>query len=359
MIPCKNGPSRRRLGWTDSVYASAWLLMVMPGTTAAQEIAPWTEAVVSVRDIRATARLFVDVGGWHRTHAGALNRQELSYWGLPANANGRFARYCAPGVNTGCLRFVRFDGVPQRPIRLAARAWDTGGIYSIMVRSDNVEDLFAKAIALGWWAESEPIRFTYGTSDLRNVVLQGPHGINLAAYERLSPPFTAFPVGRISQAFNAMRMVRSRSVARDFFRELLGFQIVFDSARDFAEPARSNFGIPFNLTPQTPRAAAALQPVAGETGRVEVMQLEGFVGTEVGAHALPPNLGILSVRYPVRGLAALRQRLAARAAPMPYSSSGIPVPALGRVDLISLRDPDGGLTEFYEATTDTATEGNP
>ena len=80
-----------------------------------------------------------------------------------------------------------------------------------------------------------------------------------------------------------------------------------------------------------------------------MMQLEGFTGTEVGQHASPPNLGILSVRYPVKGLALLRERLTAKQADLPYAGTAVPVPALGRVDLLSLREPDGGLTEFYEA----------
>jgi hypothetical protein len=82
-----------------------------------------------------------------------------------------------------------------------------------MMRSDDLPALFDTAILAGWWAESPPIRFSFGGSDLRNVVLTGPHGINFAVYERLSPPFTAFPLGPISQGFNSMRMVASRPTA--------------------------------------------------------------------------------------------------------------------------------------------------
>ena len=217
-------------------------------------VQPWTEAVVSVEDIASAKRLFVELGDWHVTQQGKLDRSELDYWNLPNSVTGDYERVCAPKVHTGCIRFVTFKGIEQRPIRLAARAWDTGGIYSIMVRSDNVPALFDAAIKLGWWAESEPIRFTFGQSDLRNVVLTGPHGINIAVYERISPAFTAFPVGRISQGFNSMRMVKERPKARDFYRDLLGFSVVFDSANEAVEPARSNFGIPLNYTPSIKRA---------------------------------------------------------------------------------------------------------
>ena len=315
---------------------------------SAQTVAPWTEAVVSVENIGQTARLFREAGGWTMRQRGSVARAELDYWRLPKTANGSFERWCAPKVDTGCIRFVRWTGVTQRPIRRAARAWDTGGIYSIMVRSDNVPALFDAAIRLGWWAEAEPIRFTFGASDLRNVVLVGPHGINLAVYERLSPPFTAFPVGRISQAFNSMRMVRDKPAARAFYEGKLGFGVVFDSAREAPDPAFSNFGIPYNLTPRIKRSAVATVPVPGETGRIESMQIEGFTGRDLSEFAQPQNLGIVSVRYPVRGLTAYRAQLATRGVAATYSADGVSVGGLGKVDLFAVRDPDGNLTEFYE-----------
>jgi catechol 2,3-dioxygenase-like lactoylglutathione lyase family enzyme len=316
-------------------------------------IMPWTEAVVSVEDIPQAKRLFTEVGGWRTTHKGQVSRAELDYWKLPKTASAKFDRICAPKAVTGCIRFVQFAGVQQRPIRLAARAWDTGGIYSIMVRSDNVPALFDAAIKRGWWAESEPIRFTFGQSDLRNVVLTGPHGINIAVYERISPAFTAFPVGRISQGFNSMRMVKSRAVARDFYRDKLGFSVLFDSAVEPTEPAPSNFGIPLNYTPQIKRAAAALYPTPGETGRVEVMQLEGFDGARsFGEHASPPNLGIISVRYPVDFLNLLRGNLRKKGIE-PEFEGKFKSPGLlseKATPIFAVRDPDGNLTEFYELT---------
>jgi catechol 2,3-dioxygenase-like lactoylglutathione lyase family enzyme len=317
---------------------------------AAPAIEPWTEAVVSVEDIDEAKRLFVEVGDWRVTHKGKVARAELDYWKLPAKTDASFERICAPAVDTGCIRFVRFTGVEQRPIRLATRAWDTGGIYSIMIRSDNVPALFDAAIKLGWWAEAEPIRFTFGQSDLRNVVLVGPHGINLAVYERISPAFTAFPVGRISQGFNSMRMVRDKGLARDFYRDRLGFSLLFDSGFEPAEPTRSNFGIPLNYTPTIKRAAAALQPVAGETGRVEMMQIDGFTGGDVSAFANPPNLGIISVRYPVKDVGAYRASLEERGVAIAYSGQNVKVTGIGFANLIAVRDPDGSITEFYERT---------
>jgi hypothetical protein len=130
------------------------------------QIAPWTEAVVSVENIAQATRLFREVGNWQVVQKGEVSAQELAYWKLPASAKASFELVCAPGTQTGCIRFVKFQNLKQRPVRLAKRAWETGGIFSIMVRSDNIPDLFDRAIQLGWWAESEPIQFTFGTSSL-------------------------------------------------------------------------------------------------------------------------------------------------------------------------------------------------
>lgn len=331
------------------LLAAAVHTPVSAGAAADHGVAPWSEAVVGVTAFKPFTALLAGEGNWTRAGSGKVDRAELKAWNLPDKASATFERWCAPQASSGCIRFVRFAGVAQRPVRLGARAWDPGGIYSLMVRSDNVPALFDAAIKAGWWAESEPVRFTFGASDLRNVVLTGPHGINVAVYQRVSPPFTAYPVGRISHAFNSMRMVSNKARARDFYLNNLGFELVFDSDKEPPEPARSNFGIPLNYTPRIPRAAAALQPVPGETGRVEVMEMQGFTGTDHSAHAGPPNLGILLLRFPVRDLATYRQAVEAKGTAIAYAAQNLKIAGLGTVDLFAVRDPDGNLTEFYHA----------
>ncbi|MDJ0643484.1 MAG: hypothetical protein QNJ15_11745 [Erythrobacter sp.] len=345
--------STLRRAFGSGVVAMAALIVSIAGTAHAQPareygIGPWTEAVISVTEFDPVTRLFREAGNWQLRKSGQIARSELDYWKLPVEASGRFELWCAPLAETGCLRFVRFEGVEQEPIRVAARAWDTGGIYSIMVRSDDIPALFDQAIESGWWAESRPIRFQFGTSDLRNVVLQGPHGINLAVYERISPDFTAFPVGRISQGFNSMRMVRDKQAARAFYEQKLQFGLLFDAGTEPAEPARSNFGIPFNFTSSVIRSAAALQPaLPGETGRVEVMQIDGFEGDDLSERASPPNLGIISVRYPVVNHSLYRDHLREFEVPIPHAADRVEIEGIGTRDIFAVRSPDGSLTEFY------------
>lgn len=112
--------------------------------------------------------------------------------------------------------------------------------------------------------------------------------------------------------------------------------------------ARSNFGIPFNYTNIDWRNAAALAPVEGETGRVEVMQIDGFEGSDLSEFAQPQNFGIVSVRFPVTGLAAYRTKLEAKGVAIAYEGTRVAIAGIGTADLFAVREPDGGISEFYE-----------
>ena len=90
--------------------------------------------------------------------------------------------------------------------------------------------------------------------------------------------------------------------------------------------------------------------MTGETGRVEVMQIEGFTGSDVAAHASMPNLGIISVRYPVTGLSIFLVMLENRGVRIEYAANGMKIAGIGTVNILAVRDPDGSITEFYERT---------
>ncbi len=314
-------------------------------------VEPWTEVVVSVSDLEESSSWLIEDGGWRVVEEGAVDASELAYWKLPKGMTAAFRHICAAKADTGCIRFIRFDGVDsQRPIRRTARPWDTGGIFSIMLRSEDTPALYEAAIARGWWAESEPYRFSFGGSDLVNVVIRGPHGVNYALYEREAPAFTGFPVGRLSQAFNTMRMVKDQPASLAFYRDTLGLDVLFDAPFTDPEPRSNNFSVPANLATTLVRRAAVVQPeLPGETGRIEVMQFEGFEGRDLSAHASPPNLGIISVRYPVALLGEYYSYLEGQGIEFAYAADQISVPGLGQVDMIAVRDPDGSLTEFYHA----------
>jgi catechol 2,3-dioxygenase-like lactoylglutathione lyase family enzyme len=335
----------------------ASLILALVGCGSAQAepdngtvtIDPWSEAVVSVADFKPVEAFLVEVGRWRVVESGSADLTEYWFYGLPSSVRAKYRLLCAPQARDGCIRLVRYTGTStQRPVRLAARPWDTGGLFSIMTRTDDLQALFDAAIKAGWWAESEPIRFQFGGSDLKNVVLTGPHGINIAVYERLTPPFNAFPVTPLSKGFNAMRMVRDQPAALRFYTQVLGFKTQFDADYLDPRPQASNFSIPHNLTTSIPRRAAVVFPVPGETGRIEVMQFTGLTGKDVSAYASPPNLGILALRYPVSDAPAYARLIEQRGGKLAFPLRTVRLAPYGRVALFGVRDPDGSITEFFQ-----------
>ena len=213
--------------------------------------------------------------------------------------------------------------------------------------------MFDAAIKRGWWAESPPYAFSFGGSDLLNVVIRRPHGVDYALYERKSPTFTGFPVGKLSQAFNTMRMVKDQPTSLAWYRDKLGLVPLFDAPFTDPAPRANNFSVPANVATTLVRRAAVVQPLAdSEDGRIELMQFEGFEGRDYSANAAPPSLGIISVRYPVRDHEDYAAFLKGNGVAIERSASELQIRALSGsgfyASLFAVRDPDGNLTEFYD-----------
>lgn len=345
------------------LFAALCLALLCAQPVAAQSIrsapqflrAPWKEATLSVRDFEPIYSFLTQVGGYEEVARGPISKGQLAYWRIKGNASAQFILLKAPGSDHGFIRLIDFEGVEQKPIRVGARAWDTGGYFSLMFRGKNLDTMFDKAIAMGFQAESEPIRFVFAPtdgsppSDLKNVVLKAPDGINFAIYERLSPALSDFwDFEALSQPFNAMQMVPNTTIAEGFYREELGFKSWY--SEDFIDPrpAYNNFGLPQNLTIEIPRRTRILWPQPAETGRLEIMEFVGLKGRDLSNRADVPNIGILSVSYPVNN-AALAYDMFQDAAGLPkYKLEQFDWLPYGRVRMFTAQAPDGALVDVFE-----------
>ena len=306
-------------------------------------------------DLDRTAVFFLEVGGYEVRWSGTVPRSSLNHWGLPEEARAQALLLAAPNSSDGFIRLLQFEGVAAQPTRPGARPWDTGCHFSLMLRGKDLDTRYREAIALGWWTESEIISLSFRTSQLKNVVFKGPDGINVAVYERLSPPLAEFwpDFPRLSQPFNTMHMVRDRDATLAFYTDVLGFGVYFAGEPATAsEPTYSNFSIPTQLTTQLRSQAGIVEPFRGEVGRMEFIEFMDLPGRDYADRCLPPNLGIVSIRYPVDDAVAARQLIAAREWPILLEPANTSITPYGPVMTFGIQTPDGAMIEFFSPASD-------
>ena len=331
--------------WAGSAVASA--------TEAPITDKPWREAVISVTDPDVTARFFQEIGGYEELGRGPLSPSAIAAWGVAPDASGEYLLLRAPmGGDFGHVRLVSFDNAGRRmPMRPGARAWDTGCYFSMMIRVKDMQSIYDDAIRLGWWTETPITALRFGESDLRVVIYRGPDGVQVQTYDRLSPPLPeAIPdFERMTAPFNMMQMVADRDVAYDFFTGVLGFDTFYKGKPYTAKtPTPTPIGIPLSLTTSVPYRAGIVYPVAGEFGRMEMIEVMGLEGFDYSDQCEAPNLGILAVRYPVEDIDQARATVLRRGGQLWRDVSQVVIGDLGEVPLFSVKTPDGAIMQFFE-----------
>ena len=337
-----------------SVLMSATLISGSQAVTA-EPITdkPWREAVLSVTDPDVTARFFKEIGGYEELGRGSVSASSIAAWGLDPEATGDYLLLRAPmGGDFGHIRLVSFENAGRRvPMRPGARAWDTGCYFSMMIRVKEMQSIYDDAIRLGWWTETPITALNFGTSDLRVVIYRGPDGVQVQTYDRLSPPLPeAIPdFERMTAPFNMMQMVADRDVAYDFFTQTLGFDTFYKGKPYTAKtPTPTPIGIPLSLTTSVPYRAGIVYPVAGEFGRMEMIEVMGIQGFDYSHQCEAPNLGILAVRYPVADIDAAKALIEARGGSLWRDTSTVQLGEIGEVELFSVKTPDGSIMQFFE-----------
>jgi catechol 2,3-dioxygenase-like lactoylglutathione lyase family enzyme len=313
----------------------------------------WQEVVISTSDARRLETFFGSVAGWQVHWRGQADAALADHYAFATDE-----RRAAPmrewligdsAAHPGLVRLIEFGSRAAISIRGATQPWDTGGILSIMTRSNDTVGVFRAAERAGWLAYNEPVDFDFGTIRLRNIVLRGPDGVNVSIYERMSPrlPDDA-DLRRLRRPFNSMQSVRRIDAARAFYVDTLGFEVV--NAGDFVNPERApnNFGMPANVVAANPIRFAIFAPRNDGPTAIETVEFVGAEGRDVSATAVPPNLGIVSVRFPVSNLAVIESRLSARDVRPAFAARDLELRPYGRVRMLGVRSPDGALLEFFQ-----------
>jgi catechol 2,3-dioxygenase-like lactoylglutathione lyase family enzyme len=309
----------------------------------------WQEAVVHTAQFDAIERFATDVAGWRVLARSRMHASVAAHYG----AKGPRPRELLLGdatVQPGLVRVVEWLDPRAISIRASAQPWDTGGIFSVMTRTNDTRGVFAAAERHGWLALNEPVDFALGTIQLRNVVVRGPDGIAIAAYERLSPRMPDDPdLRRLRRPFNSMQTVRDIAATRDFYARVLGFAVI--NAGEFANPRRepNNFGMPADIVADNTIGFAIFAPRNPSPSAVETVQLRGAAGRDLAPRTTANQRGIVSLRFPVSSLEAIRKRLAGAGYPLDYAPMRLTLHPYGGILMLGVRTPDGALLEFFEA----------
>ena len=138
----------------------AWVCWMIgaPALAQAPQIGGWQEAVLSVSDPEVWVRTLTDVGGWEVMERGEGNAAWLQIWQLPDTTRHQEVLMRNPGTDSGYIRLVAFQGVPQVQIRSNGQTWETGGIFDLNVR---VTDIDARFVELQARLESARVQLGY------------------------------------------------------------------------------------------------------------------------------------------------------------------------------------------------------
>ncbi|MEM1148721.1 MAG: hypothetical protein AAGH49_13085, partial [Pseudomonadota bacterium] len=185
------------------------------------------------------------------------------------------------------------------------------------------------------------------------VVFKGPDGLQVQAYERLNRPVPEgyTPFERLSRPFNIMQMTRDREAVRELMEDVLGFQRVwYGKPRVDQEPVLMPLGIPQNLTTSVPYKAGIFTPQTQTLyGRMEYIEIDGLKGFDYAERCQAPNLGWLSVTYPVDSVSETKATISARGWAIEQDIYKTHRPSFGLLEIVSIKAPDGAMIEFAES----------
>ncbi|MEM1270584.1 MAG: VOC family protein [Bacteroidota bacterium] len=320
-----------------------------PHTAQRPTISGWHEAVLSVRDLEAAIDLYELIAGYEVIERSDLPDALLRAYRLPDSAWGYQALMRSPGAETGFLRIMQFEGVPQRRIRSHGRPWEPGGLFDVNAQVASMEETFKGFDEAGWHAFSDPVSFDFGPFTVKEWITTGPHGESHGFIEREAPTPEGWPaLNRTSRLFNSTQIVADLDTSLDFYRRVLGFETCLEHHGPSAEAGPNVLGLPHTVATSERRHVYILHPQGGTDGSVELLGFDTFDGRHFGQHAAPPNLGLLALRFPVSNAGALAEHLLIEDIPFTVSPVQIDLSPYGRTTLFAVQAPEGAWLEFFE-----------
>ena len=89
-------------------------------------------------------------------------------------------------------------------------------------------------------------------------------------------------------------------------------------------------------------------PEGSNDGSIELIQCAGIRGRDFSGAAVAPNVGILSLRFPVADAAALAEQITRRGWPLYTPPIHLEIAPYGPVLSFAVRTPDGAILDFFQ-----------
>ena len=325
------------------------MILVFSCVAPGQTVSGFREAVFSVSDLKRAEAFYKEVAGWEVFYRGMADRSQAAAWNLGENTRIEETLLRNPGRAEGYLRLVKFHGVEQRRIRSSGQTWDTGGIFNVNTRVKDIYGKFRMMQDRGWDSYSDPLKFRFGRFEVAEVLTRGPDGVVIAMIQRYAPPLEGYPnLRHFSHLFNSTQIVRDIDVAHDFYVNKLGFKVYLYSDGSTKKDGPNVLGMPHNLAGDINRRVYIVHPQKTNLGSVELLEFEGAMGNDFSSHAVPPNLGILMLRFPVSGIEKYASTLKSKGVLFEKPLAEQRIRPYGMVKAFAVRTPDGAWLEFFE-----------
>jgi hypothetical protein len=102
---------------------------------------------------------------------------------------------------------------------------------------------------------------------------------------------------------------------------------------------------------ENPMKVAVVQPQGVMMGAVEIFGFGEYNSRDYSEYAVPPNLGLMVLRFPIEGLEQYAERILKEGVNLKVEPKDLVIQPYGQVKIMALRTPNGSWIEFYEENT--------